>query len=71
MRRVLIVSLLSVCCCNAACEDEKKDTCATEVGPAGGVVEGPDGIVLHKHLGPLSPQAWQRDFVPLLNGGSS
>jgi len=32
---------------------------------------GPDGIVLHKHLGPLSPQAWQRDFVPLLNGGSS
>jgi cytochrome c biogenesis protein CcmG/thiol:disulfide interchange protein DsbE len=32
---------------------------------------GPDGVVLHKHLGPLSPQAWQRDFVPLLNGGSS
>jgi cytochrome c biogenesis protein CcmG/thiol:disulfide interchange protein DsbE len=32
---------------------------------------GPNGIVLHKHLGPLSPQAWQRDFVPLLNGGSS
>lgn len=32
---------------------------------------GPDGIVLHKHLGPLSPQAWQRDFVPLLNEGSS
>jgi cytochrome c biogenesis protein CcmG/thiol:disulfide interchange protein DsbE len=32
---------------------------------------GPDGIVLHKHLGPLSAQIWQRDFVPLLNGDSS
>ncbi len=31
----------------------------------------PDGIVLHKHLGPLSYEIWQRDFVPLLNGESS
>ena len=30
---------------------------------------GPDGVVLHKHLGPLSPEIWQRDFVPLLNPG--
>ncbi len=25
---------------------------------------GPDGIVLHKHLGPLDLRAWQEDFVP-------
>jgi cytochrome c biogenesis protein CcmG/thiol:disulfide interchange protein DsbE len=25
---------------------------------------GPDGIVLHKHLGPLDQRAWQEDFVP-------
>ena len=25
-----------------------------------------DGIVVHKHLGPLSPAIWERDFVPLL-----
>ena len=31
----------------------------------------PDGFVLHKHLGPLSYEIWQRDFVPLLNGESS
>lgn len=24
----------------------------------------PDGTVIHKHLGPLSAAAWQRDFVP-------
>jgi cytochrome c biogenesis protein CcmG/thiol:disulfide interchange protein DsbE len=27
---------------------------------------GADGIVLHKHIGPLTPEAWQNDFVPLL-----
>jgi cytochrome c biogenesis protein CcmG/thiol:disulfide interchange protein DsbE len=27
---------------------------------------GPDGIVLHKHLGPLDPRAWKEDFVPLI-----
>ena len=27
---------------------------------------GPDGTVLHKHLGPLHWGAWQQDFVPLL-----
>ncbi len=32
---------------------------------------GPDGIVLHKHLGPLDQATWQRDFVPLLNAGGS
>jgi cytochrome c biogenesis protein CcmG, thiol:disulfide interchange protein DsbE len=26
----------------------------------------PDGIVLHKHLGPLDEQIWQRDFLPLI-----
>jgi len=25
-----------------------------------------EGIVLHKHLGPLGRQAWERDFVPLI-----
>jgi cytochrome c biogenesis protein CcmG, thiol:disulfide interchange protein DsbE len=25
---------------------------------------GPDGTVLHKHLGALEEEAWQRDFVP-------
>lgn len=29
---------------------------------------GADGVVLHKHLGPLDRQAWERDFVPLING---
>lgn len=28
-----------------------------------------DGIVVHKHLGPLGPEAWERDFVPLINAG--
>ncbi len=27
---------------------------------------GPDGIVLHKHLGPLDPRAWKEDFVPII-----
>lgn len=27
---------------------------------------GPDGTVLHKHLGPLNWPIWQQDFVPLL-----
>jgi cytochrome c biogenesis protein CcmG/thiol:disulfide interchange protein DsbE len=27
---------------------------------------GADGMVLHKHIGPLTQDAWQRDFVPLL-----
>ena len=29
----------------------------------------PDGIVLHKHLGPLTPGAWENDFVPLIEAG--
>jgi cytochrome c biogenesis protein CcmG/thiol:disulfide interchange protein DsbE len=32
---------------------------------------GPDGTVLHKHLGPLSWAAWQQDFVPLLEQSES
>jgi cytochrome c biogenesis protein CcmG/thiol:disulfide interchange protein DsbE len=28
-----------------------------------------DGIVLHKHLGPLTRGIWESDFVPLLQGG--
>ena len=27
---------------------------------------GADGIVLHKHLGPLNSPIWERDFVPLI-----
>ena len=26
-----------------------------------------NGVVLHKHLGPLNEQIWQRDFVPRIN----
>ena len=29
----------------------------------------PDGIVLHKHLGPLDARIWQEDFVPLIEAG--
>jgi cytochrome c biogenesis protein CcmG, thiol:disulfide interchange protein DsbE len=25
---------------------------------------GPDGTVLHKHVGPLAEESWQRDFAP-------
>jgi len=28
-----------------------------------------DGVVLHKHLGPLNRQAWERDFAPLITTG--
>ncbi len=28
---------------------------------------GKNGQVLHKHLGPLSQTAWERDFMPLVN----
>ena len=31
---------------------------------------GEDGIVLHKHVGPLNEAIWLRDFVPLLGGSS-
>jgi len=35
---------------------------------------GPDGTVLHKHLGPLDAETWQRDFRPRIEaakeGGS-
>ena len=30
---------------------------------------GADGIVLHKHLGPLTAAIWQEDFVPLIEAG--
>lgn len=30
----------------------------------------PEGVVLHKHLGPLTPEIWQTDFVPLLGDRS-
>ena len=29
----------------------------------------PEGIVLHKHLGPLTAASWQEDFVPLIEAG--
>lgn len=28
----------------------------------------PDGMVVHKHLGPLDPAIWERDFAPLIAG---
>jgi cytochrome c biogenesis protein CcmG/thiol:disulfide interchange protein DsbE len=31
----------------------------------------PDGIVLHKHLGPLTAGAWESDFVPLIEAWGS
>ena len=31
----------------------------------------PEGIVLHKHLGPLDAAIWQKDFVPLIEAGGS
>ncbi len=30
-----------------------------------------NGVVLHKHLGPLSEPVWRRDFVPLINADGS
>lgn len=27
---------------------------------------GPDGVIRHKHLGPLNAEIWQRDFVPVI-----
>lgn len=27
---------------------------------------GRDGTILHKHISPLTPQVWRRDFLPLL-----
>jgi cytochrome c biogenesis protein CcmG/thiol:disulfide interchange protein DsbE len=30
-------------------------------------VIGPDGRILHKHIGPITMEAWQRDIRPLLN----
>jgi len=26
-----------------------------------------DGIVLHKHIAPLTPDVWRRDFLPIIN----
>ncbi len=31
---------------------------------------GADGRVLHKLIGPMTPEIWQRDFLPLLAAGS-
>lgn len=30
-----------------------------------------DGVVLHKHLGPLDRSAWEKDFLPLMNSEAS
>lgn len=30
-----------------------------------------DGVVLHKHLGPLNRTAWEQDFLPLINSEAS
>jgi len=29
-----------------------------------------EGIVLHKHLGPLNRESWETDFLPLINSGA-
>jgi cytochrome c biogenesis protein CcmG/thiol:disulfide interchange protein DsbE len=29
------------------------------------------GIVLHKHVGPLSIEAWEQDFIPKITGQGS
>ncbi|MCH8060860.1 MAG: DsbE family thiol:disulfide interchange protein, partial [Proteobacteria bacterium] len=26
-----------------------------------------DGIVIYKHIAPLTPAIWQQDFLPLIN----
>lgn len=31
----------------------------------------PDGVVLHKHLGPLTQAIWDEDFVPLIEAGEA
>jgi cytochrome c biogenesis protein CcmG/thiol:disulfide interchange protein DsbE len=28
---------------------------------------GGDGVILHKHISPLTPRVWERDFLPLLH----
>jgi len=28
---------------------------------------GADGIVLHKHIAPLTEQVWQDEFLPIIN----
>jgi cytochrome c biogenesis protein CcmG/thiol:disulfide interchange protein DsbE len=28
---------------------------------------GPDGTVLHKHISPLTPAVWSKDFLPIIN----
>ena len=28
----------------------------------------PEGIVLHKHIGPLNIETWRNDFLPLMQG---
>jgi len=30
-----------------------------------------DGIVLHKHMGPLNPHIWQNDFMPLITANGA
>ncbi len=30
-----------------------------------------DGIVVHKHLGPLSQETWEQDFLPLIEAGGA
>ena len=30
-----------------------------------------DGVVLHKHLGPLNRAAWEQDFLPLIDSVAS
>lgn len=32
---------------------------------------GPDGTVLYKHIAPLTPEIWEREFVPRIRAGRS
>ena len=34
--------------------------------PVGELLIGSDGTILFKHISPLTPRVWQRDFLPLL-----
>jgi len=29
----------------------------------------PQGILVHKHVGALTPEIWANEFVPLIQGG--
>lgn len=57
-----------------ACADDRDGRTGIDWGVYGApetFLIGADGKVLHKHLGPLSRQDWERDFVPLIRAQES